>query len=259
MLMFWRLFPLVAAINVAVIILFIGFSVLQFNRISAQLERERVAVLGDRVAAPFEAAAGIGLPPSSVRNLESILERARQMNDAIVAVHLLGPDGAVIRSAGGEGDSVLDVGILDGLARDDRRSWSGETGDGYFSGTRIIGLGGNLVGALVIRYSGARGSSRSWAMAAQLTLGGAASLLFASLVTGLCLRIALRREIADFDRIDEAIRGFERDSWRNTGHRETLHPGQEDESNRDLALILHEVEARYREAVSASRNGAGQP
>ena len=66
MLIFWRLFPLVAAINLVVIVLFIGFSVLQFNRISAQLELERVSVLGDRVAAPFEAAAGIGLPPSSV-------------------------------------------------------------------------------------------------------------------------------------------------------------------------------------------------
>ena len=56
MLMFWRIFPSVAAINGAIIILLIGFSVLQFNRISAQLERERVTILGDRVAAPFEAA-----------------------------------------------------------------------------------------------------------------------------------------------------------------------------------------------------------
>ncbi|MGD8351182.1 MAG: hypothetical protein PVI79_18190 [Gammaproteobacteria bacterium] len=258
MLIFWRLFPLVVAINIAVIVLFIGFSVLQFNRISAELERERVTVLGDRVAAPFEAAAGIGLPPSSVRNMDSILERARQMNEAIVSVHLLDSDGVVIRSAGGKSETVLDAEILDGLMHGEQRTWSGETDDGYFSATRIVGLGGNLVGALVIRYSGARGSSRSWAMAAQLTLGGFASLLFASLMTAAGLRIALRREIAEFDRIDAAIGSFERDSWRNTDRID--HPLMEGEAGTgdDLGTALHEVEARYREAVSTSRHGAGQ-
>jgi hypothetical protein len=249
MLMFWRLFPLVAAINLVVIVLFIGFSVLQFNRISAQLELERVSVLGDRVAAPFEAAAGIGLPPSSVRNMESILERARQMNEAIVSVHLLDPSGATTLSAGSDGDD-LDAASLAGLTRSDNRTWSGETEDGYFSGTRIFGMGGNLVGALVIRYSGARGSSRSWAVAAQLSLGGIVSLILASLLTGIGLRIALRREIAEFDRDDEALARFERDSWRNIerGLRETT--PRMAETDDDLGNILHEVEVRYREAAT---------
>ena len=250
MLMFWRLFPLVAAINLVVIVLFIGFSILQFNRISAQLELERVSVLGDRVAAPFEAAAGIGLPPSSVRNMESILERARQMNEAIVSVHLLGPDGTTIRSAGGDSGGDLDAGILAGLARGEGRTWSGETEEGYFSGTRIVGTGGNLVGALVIRYSGARESSRSWAMAAQLSLGGLASLILASLITGAGLRIALRREIAEFDRNDEALAGFERDSWRNIERGVSESAQRTAEADEELGKILHEVEVRYREAAT---------
>jgi len=259
MLMFWRLFPLVAAINVVVVILFIGFSVLQFNRISAQLERERLSVLADRVAAPFEAAAGIGLPPTSVRNMESILERARQMNEAITSVHLLNPNGAIIRSAGGDSAGNLTAEILKGLAQGDIRTWSGETDEGYFSGTRIFGVGGDLVGALVIRYSGARGSSRSWAMAAQLTLGGVASLILASLVTGVGLQIALRREIAEFDRIDEALGGFERDSWRNIERGTDLPSQWADESGGDLRNILHEVELRYREAIEISRGGIERP
>lgn len=250
MLMFWRLFPLVAAINLVVIVLFIGFSVLQFNRISAQLELERVSVLGDRVAAPFEAAAGIGLPPSSVRNMESILERARQMNEAIVSIHLLGPDGTTIRSAGGDSGLDLGAGVLAGLARSDGRTWSGETEDGYFSGTRIIGMAGNLVGALVIRYSGARGSSRSWAMAAQLSLGGLVSLILASLVTGAGLRFALRREIVGFDRIDEALAGFERDSWRNIDRGTGIPTEPTDAAGDDLGQFLREVELRYREAAA---------
>lgn len=257
--MFWRLFPLLAAINVVVVILFIGFSVLQFNRISAQLERERVSVLGDRVAAPFEAAAGIGLPPSSVRNMQSILERAQQMNESIVSVHLLNPDGSIVRSAGGDKASALPDDILAGLAEDGLRAWSGEIGDEYFSGTRILGLGGNLVGALVIRYSGARGSSRSWAMAAQLTLGGIASLVLASLVTGVGLRVALRREIAEFDRIDEALVDFERDSWRNLERTGNLPSERASQNDEDLGEILHEVEVRYREAIETSWHGARQP
>jgi hypothetical protein len=95
-------------------------------------------------------------------------------------------------------------------------------------------------------------------MAAQLTLGGFASLLFASLMTAAGLRIALRREIAEFDRIDAAIGSFERDSWRNTDRID--HPLMEGEAGTgdDLGTALHEVEARYREAVSTSRHGAGQ-
>ena len=247
--MFWRLFPLVAAINVAVIILFIGFSVLQFNRMSAQLERERVSVLADRVAAPFEAAAGIGLQPSSVRNMESILERARQMNEAIISVHLLSPQGDTLHSAGGDRDGQLDAEILAGVTRDNIRTWSGETSDGYFSGTRITGLGGNLVGALVIRYSGTRGSSRSWAMAAQLTLAGAISLVFASIVTGAGLRMALGREIADFDQLDAILVEFEKDSWRYTERSADGPSRHSGRSRDDLGESLHEVEIRYREAI----------
>jgi hypothetical protein len=248
MLMFWRIFPSVAAINGAIIILLIGFSVLQFNRISAQLERERVTILGDRVAAPFEAAAGIGLSPSSMRNMDSILERARQMNEAIISIHLLSPDGAIIRAAGGDSPNDLSAEILEDLAKSDTRIWSGETTDGYFSGTRIMGMGGKPVGALVIQYSGTRGSSRSWEMVAQLTLGGIAFLVFASFVTGLGLRIALRREIDEFDRIDETLNEFERDSWRNIERRANRSPERTAEAGDDLGRILHEVEVRYREA-----------
>lgn len=96
----------------AVIAVYIAFAILQFNQIRAELERERITILAERVATPFEAAVRIGLPLASVHNAEAPLERARQLDPAIEAVFVLGPQGDVVRSVGKPEAGVAGAGIV---------------------------------------------------------------------------------------------------------------------------------------------------
>ena len=81
MALFWRIWSAVILVNLAVLTLFVGLAILRFDSINSGLVGERaprrLAVLAGRTAAPFQAAAKIGLPLSTVRNADALLERAR--------------------------------------------------------------------------------------------------------------------------------------------------------------------------------------
>src|SRR3546814_18120582 len=77
MALFWRIWAAVTLVNLAVLTIFVGLATLQFGNINSDLVGERLVVLADLTAAPFEAAAKIGLPLSTVRNADALLARAR--------------------------------------------------------------------------------------------------------------------------------------------------------------------------------------
>ena len=86
MALFWRVWAAVMLVNFAVLSGFVALATLQFGSINSALVGERLGVLAGRTVAPFEAAVRIGLPLSSVRNANALLERARQTDDSIVAI-----------------------------------------------------------------------------------------------------------------------------------------------------------------------------
>jgi hypothetical protein len=98
MALFWRVWAAVTFVNFAVLTIFLGIATLQFGNINADLIGERLVVLAGRTAAPFEAAAKIGLPLSTVRNASALLERARQTDDAILAIHVFDAAGRIVHS-----------------------------------------------------------------------------------------------------------------------------------------------------------------
>src|SRR3546814_9884983 len=64
MALFWRIWAAVTLVNLAVLTIFVGLATLQFGNINSYLVGERLVVLADLTAAPFAAAAKIGLPLS---------------------------------------------------------------------------------------------------------------------------------------------------------------------------------------------------
>lgn len=247
-----RIFPAVYAIGTCVIIVFIALAVLQFNQIRSELEREKISVLVDRMAEPFESAALIGLPLATVRNTDVLLERARQLDPAINAVQLIGEDGTLLASVPAGADNLVAIRRAVGESPGIIRSWSGETDEGFYSGVWIRDSSGRKVGGVMIIYSGQGSRTQSWAMVGQLLVGGLLFVLVMMPVIWLALRWSLQRSIAGYDAVEADIQAFERNSWRMP----ELPKGEDDSGaaavNGALGRLLIEVEAGYRREISST-------
>lgn len=226
------------AINLAVLIAFVVLSVLQFGQVRSVLESERLRIVADRAAEPLAAAAGIGLDLATVRNLRAILERSRQSDDAILALRVLAPDGAVLVSTLGDEGGEIGQQTLRRLRDPSLSSSYREKGDFRYLVTFRDGSG-KLAGALLTEYSGAAANASVWAMAGRLATEALVFCILASLASALAVRRALKPEIAADHRAANADLDMVRRRWR--GETGTLLRYGDD----DVALALKEAEAAY--------------
>lgn len=246
MLMLRRIFPAIYSVVVASLLAFIALAVLQFNQINSEMEREKVGILASRVAAPFEAAATIGLPLSSVRNAGVLLERARQLDTAIEGVFLFGADGALLTSAASPGVDSAPLGASLRGPAGAPRTWSGDTSHGYYAGVRLMSSAGDLVGGVAIAYSGREGISQSWAIVGKLLLSGLIFAIVAAPLIWLALRRALRGVLSSYDEIDSELGQVERASWLWP---DPAGPAPRQGASPSLGQLFRAAEARYRDAA----------
>lgn len=232
----------------AVIAVFIAFALLQFNQIRAELERERFAILAERVAAPFEAAARIGLPLSSVRNAGALLERARQLDQAIEAIFVLGPQGEVLRSIGVPQEDAMATQFLAAAPQHVGESWFLEFPQGYHSGLWFLDATGRPVGGVAIHFSGQESRSASWAMAGQLVTSGLFFALAMVPVLWAMLRLALRRRTAAFEVFERDLLAFETEGWRANRHAGAA----TSDATTPFRALLAAAEARYQHAAKVA-------
>lgn len=256
MLMLRWIFPAIYLVVVASIVAFIALAVLQFNQINSEMAREKIGILAYRVAAPFEAAATIGLPLSSVRNADVLLERAHQMDKGIEGVFLFGANGTLITSAGARGVDGETLGSVLGDPIGTARAWSGDTTNGYYAGVRLADSDGIAVGAVVIANSGREGILYSWAMVGKLLLSAFIFAVLGAPLIWLALRRALKGVTSGFDAADTELRAFEDQNWLlpHAGNSRFAPPS---DSAGPLAHLLQAANARYRDAVA--QNTAPDP
>lgn len=245
MAMFWRLWWAASATLAFAMLIFVSLSLLQFQNIQRTLLAERVAVLAMNTAEPFNSAAGIGLPLSSVRNAQALLERARQTDDAITSIHVLDPDGRILHQVGNE-----DVGA--GLLLLPADWQAGQVNlferSRFLSFSPIAMSGGNAQATLVISLDASASVNRTWAMGAELATAAVAFLGVGVLLIGIALRLAFAPEIAAFEAIERDVEEFERDTWRGEAT-EPMESG-------DLRRTLNDAYASYRSALkNASTKG----
>ena len=243
MALFWRVWAAVMLVNFAVLSGFVALATLQFGSINSALVGERLGVLAGRTVAPFEAAVRIGLPLSSVRNANALLERARQTDDSIVAIHVFDAAGGIVHSTASPmpGESPVQPAQARAVARG--VPWNLETGDGFLSGLNIAGQDGTSAGGILIVYPGGGNVTRIRAMAAELEFPALAVFLVSITLGAVMLRLGLRRQIRAYARIDDAVANFERSAWRvAAGGYEadvTANPAE-------LRQLLDAAETRYR-------------
>jgi hypothetical protein len=254
--LFWRIWVAVTFVNIVVLSIFVSVATFQFGSINSGLIGERLFVLADRTAAPFRAAARIGLPLSTVRNADALLESARQTDDAILAIDVFDAAGRIIHSTATSSPSEIPAAASDARAAANGAPWRSETANDFLSGVEIVSRDGASLGGILVVYPGDGNATRVRAMAAELGLVAIGVVLAAAVFSALVLRFSLASQIRLFEAIDGAVARFERVSWRSAAGQSTLVAASD---VHDLHGLLETAEARYRaegEALAATRDHA---
>jgi hypothetical protein len=221
MVLIGRILGTIVALNLFVLAVFVGLATLQYNAILSNLTRERLVVLADTVRAPFQAVANLGVGIDTVRNADAVLERARQSDDAIAAIHVISPDGDIVRSTSLQPSvRAMDEWRSDLLNVGDGNTWHLETRDRFLVGARITGPGGEEAGGVLIEYSKRSSNILVQAMEARLVLLAGAILLVTTLLGLIILRLVLSEHLRIFGGILASFDEFERKFWRGEGSSE---------------------------------------
>lgn len=255
MALFWRIWAAVALVNLAVLSIFVALATLQYGRIESALVGERLLVMADRTATPFASTAGLGLPLATVRNAPAVLERARQGDENIVAIHVFDAAGRIVHSTVPEPPAAIPDEAVTARASGGGAPWYREAAPGFLGGVEIFARDGTSAGGVLIVYPRRDSVMRIWAMAAGLALAAIAVLLASGLIAALALRIGLARQIALFRALDDAVAAFEWRSWRSAteGGTEPVAAGAAptEDPGASLHALLVEAEARYRDTGRA--------
>lgn len=244
MALYWRIWAAVMLMTLLVLGVFVALATLQFGGINATLVGERLIVLADRTVAPFSASVRLGLPLSSVRNATALLERARQTDEDIVALHVFDAKGQVVSSTAAAAPTTIPAAALNARASARGSPWYRETIDGFIASVDITARGGASAGGILVVYPSAGSQTQVRAMLAELALGAIGAWLAAACAGALLLRWGLAGLIRHFDALDGDYRDFARDGWRRAaGHDEVASPADA----RGLRAQLEVAAAGYRD------------
>lgn len=255
MALFWRVWIAVCAVNLAVLVLFVFLAALQFDSVNSGLLGERLHVLASRTAAPFEAAARIGLPLSTVRNADALLERAKQTDDEILDIVVFDKSGVVVHGADDLVATPIPPEAFDARLAASGAPWYVSVDNRFLSSIDISHTDGTSAGGILITYPTKSNVTQIRAMVAEIGLISIAIFLGAAVSSGLLLRLGLRKQVNAFEAIDDAIAGFERGAWRSAANQT---PAAK-EAQSDLRILLDRAESRYRSTGKAleAANDAG--
>lgn len=194
--LFWRTWIAAVGVIVTVGILLVTLVTLEFKRDYDRLLGERLLVIGASAAAPFSAAAELGLPISDVRNASALLDIPRQTDPLISGVWVLDTQNQVIHGAR---QRITDSESLTAslAARGQQvNGWHLTVGSAFVAGIPIRNATGKQVGQVMVAYPQEVSRTRVLAMAAELSLSVLGIAVVASLATGLLLRFWMARELA---------------------------------------------------------------
>jgi len=244
MALFWRIWLAVTFVNLAVLTIFIGLATLQFGNINSDLVGERLMVLAERTVGPFKAAAKIGLPLSTVRNAEALLERARQTDSAILAIHVFDNAGRIVQSTDKQPPAEIPAKALAARAAAGGAPWHIESDEIFLSSIDIIARDKMNVGGVLIVYPKSSSVTQIRAMGAELALATILILFVGTVLSLFLLRLSIGKQIRLYDSIDRAVMNFERGVWRSAAGRTS--PDVEGEE--DFGHLLEAAEMSYQAA-----------
>lgn len=245
MALFWRIWAAVSLVNIVVLSVFLGLAALQFASINSTLVGERLVVLATRTVAPFAASVRLGLPISGVRNAPTLLERARQTDEDIVALHVFDSDGHIVHSTANPAPAAIPAAATAARQSAKGAPWHRESADGFIGGVDVTMADGSSAGGILIVYPGRGHDTQVRSMITELLEGAIWALLAASVLGTLILRFSLRHAIRHFSAIDATYNDFEFSAWRRGAGREEAAPAHDPTV---LSNQLRLAAARYRAA-----------
>lgn len=250
--LFWRSWGLVVLLVSAVLAALVLLSTLQFNTILSGFVQGRLAVLAQSAQLSFRSATSLGLPLASVRNGSAILERARQTDPQIAAIHVFDPEGRILFSTDTVPPARIDEAATKAHAASKQGVWRAETHDSLLSGMPIPDASKRrIIGGVVIVYPKVGLATSVRAMGANLALFAAAVTLLLGAAAIVCLRYGLGRLIAVFSGINATFTAFEQKEWRQAAGGTSVTPPPVVGFGIDTRMLSSLFEAAEKQYVSA--------
>lgn len=250
--LFWRSWALVVLLMSAVLAMLVLLSTVQFNSILADFVQGRLAVLVQSTQLSFRSATRLGLPLAAVRNGSAILERARQTDSAIAAIHVFDPAGKTLFSTDTSPPEYIPATALKAHALSGDHVWRAETGDFLLSGMPIMSAtSSHAIGGVVIAYPKTGLKTSVSAMGANLALYAAAIICLTAAVAGGVLRYGLRRLIAVSAGIEATFTAFEQEEWRHIAGGKAEAPPAVVGFGIDTRKLLSQFEAAEKQYIRA--------
>ncbi len=211
---FWRSWIIVVVLVITVLAVLAMLTALQFNTILSHFIHERLSVVSQTSQASFRAAVGLGLPLSSVRNSLAILERARQTDPNISAIHVFDVTGRILHSTDPKHTTSVRAEALFAQSVSEGDAWHTEIDEAFLNGSQIRNHSNEIVGGLVIVYPRTDLVTSVGAMTARLLIYSTGVLIVVSIIGIGVLKFGLRDLIRVFTDIEAAFAFIERRQWR---------------------------------------------
>ena len=214
----WRILIVLALINSTVLVVFVFLVTIQFEAVLSGSIQERLEVIVENVRDPFTSVSDLGLPLSSLRNANAMLERVKQDDEAIETIHVYDSSGQILHSTDkSPSKSVTNSVLLAGSKLDVHGLWYLEDALSYKIGAVIVDLAENPIGGVAVQYSKKDAITQVRAMSARLSFYCAIGFIATLLVSLVVLRLAMYRHIRLDGTLLEAFDSFERFFWRTPG------------------------------------------
>lgn len=256
--MTWRSWTLVSASVLAGLVALVLLATMQFESTLTRFVQGRLAILAQSMELPFRSATALGLPLASVRNAAAILERTRQTDPSVVAIHVYDNLGRIVHSTALDPPDTLDGVALQAYQEAEGSTWAAEAGDQLLSSVLIFNtLGTQSLGGVVVVYPRSGITTATLAMFARLTVTALGIAAAAAAVSFPILAFVLGRLDRSARSVDAALGAIERSEWRGRAgggqrseHAEewedatvlTRDAGAADEQYRRAGLELAELE-----------------
>lgn len=245
---------MVVMLVATVLVVLATLTALQFSTILSHFIHERLSVLSQTSQASFRAAVGLGLPLSSVRNSLAILERARQTDSNIRAIHVFDVSGRILHSTDPDHTSSIRAEALFAQSASEGDTWNTEIDDAFLSGSQIRNHSNKIVGGLVIVYPKTDLVTSVGAMTARLVIYSVSVLVIIAAIGIGVLRFGLRDLTRIFSGIEAAFAAVEHRQWRQAAGGSDSMPEPVRGFGVDTGEITHLLQSAEEQYVAAGQS-----
>jgi len=204
-----KAFLCLVVVMLVVMILFFMMSTFKLQTTLTHLVQSQLTVLAESVADPLEGAIDLGLSLSELRNVESLITRAKDNDVQIEAVDIFDLAGQILFStAPGRVSELVEPEVLEVQIQTNERDWSLDGEVTILSGVTLTDNIGQTIGGVLFTYSKAGVFLKVEKLSESLLTN---ILVIVVIFSGLAFFV-VRRSFRDLDRyvdrIDEAMKTF---------------------------------------------------